>query len=98
MFILISVFFIFIPQVMMMYLGSIFPIVIASGIVEFIFILLELCWSIYVIIAISQKNVALDELRNSQIIKKRRKKAKIKTSEEIEDELYSKYPKLRTYH
>lgn len=92
---LLTIFFVIVPQVFVVYLDNIFPIVFACCGVEFAFCFFELILSFYVIWSFGQKNNALFELRNSQMLKHVTKKEKIKTSKEIEDELYSKFPLLK---
>lgn len=94
MFILVNLFFVLVPQVFACLLIQAIPMVYACGIVEGFFILAELIFS-GVVCVISQKNNALFELRSSQMIRHRNKSQKIKSSKEIEEELYAKFPKLK---
>ena len=90
MFILLTLFFVLIPQIFVWILNNFFPIVFACAGVEFAFCFFELILSVYVIISFGQKNNALFELRNVQMIRHTNRQEKIKTSQEIEDELYQK--------
>lgn len=93
---LVTFFFVLVPQVVLLLLDkNIFPIIFACAHVEFFFSLLELGWSISAMILIMQKNTALYDLRNSQTMGHVIKSRRIKTSKEIEEELYERFPNLR---
>ncbi len=59
-----------------------------------LFNLLEVIWSIWVIFSISVKQTEMYYLRNSQITSLN-KTQRIKTSQEIEQELFDRFPSLR---
>ena len=59
-----------------------------------LFNLLEVIWSIWVIFSISVKQTEMYYLRNSQITSLN-KTQRIKTSQEIEQELFERFPTLR---
>ena len=60
----------------------------------FIFNALEIIWAIWVIFSISVKQTEMYYLRNSQITSLN-KTQRIKTSQEIEQELFERFPTLR---
>ena len=60
----------------------------------FIFNALEIIWAIWVIFSISVKQTEMYYLRNSQITSIN-KTQRIKTSQEIEQELFERFPTLR---
>lgn len=60
----------------------------------FIFNALEIIWAIWVIFSISVKQTEMYYLRNSQITSFN-KAERIKTSKEIEEELFNHFPSLR---
>ena len=60
----------------------------------FIFNVLEIIWAIWVIFSISVKQTEMYYLRNSQITSFN-KAERIKTSKEIEEELFNHFPSLR---
>ena len=60
----------------------------------FIFNALEIIWAIWVIFSISVKQTEMYYLRNSQITSLN-KTQRIKTSQEIEQELFDRFPSLR---
>ena len=66
----------------------------ACGIVYLIFSLLELVICFYTMLFISEKQGAVFFLRNTKIAISNQKE-KIKTSQEIEQELYYKFPYLQ---
>lgn len=93
---LITFFFVLVPQVVLLLLDkNIFPIIFACAHVEYAFSLCELCWSFYAMCTIIQKNTALADLRNAQTLGHITKRKKIKTSKEIEEELYERFPNLK---
>ena len=59
-----------------------------------LFNILEIIWSIWVIFSISVKQTEMYYLRNSQITSLN-KTQRIKTSQEIEQELFERFPTLR---
>ena len=72
----------------------IFPIDYSCIIVYLFLAVLELGFSIYTMLYIGNRQSALFQLRNSPV-SNQNKREKIKTSKEIEQELFFKFPYLR---
>jgi hypothetical protein len=62
-----------------------------------LFNILEIIWSIWVIFSISVKQTEMYYLRNSQITSPN-KVQRIKTSKEIEEELFIHFPNLKNFN
>ena len=66
----------------------------ATGIIELIFEVLEIIFCAIAMVNVSKKQTAVYYLRNSQALIVN-KEERIKTSAEIEEELYIKFPQLK---
>lgn len=66
----------------------------ATGIIELIFEILEIIFCVFAMINVSNKQTAVYYLRNSQALIVN-KEERIKTSAEIEEELYIRFPQLK---
>ena len=71
-----------------------FPMDWATGIIEVLFELLEIIFCVVAMVNVSNKQTAVYYLRNSQALIVN-KEERIKTSAEIEEELYIKFPQLK---
>jgi hypothetical protein len=71
-----------------------FPMDWATGIIELIFEVLEIIFCAIAMVNVSNKQTAVYYLRNSQALIVN-KEERIKTSAEIEEELYIKFPQLK---
>lgn len=94
-FILVSILFVTPFQVLLI-VGNkkVFPMDYATTIVEFVFVIIEIVFCAITMNRVSKRQSAVYYLRNTQT-RVINKEERIKTSSEIEEELYIKFPNLR---
>ena len=92
-FTIITFIFAFPPQIILIIGDQVLPIDYATGIIEIVFCLIEIIISIYLMSYVVKKQTSVFYLRNT-LTELNLNENKLKSSKEIEDELFYNFPNL----